>query len=242
MLMNSYFNAVNDLFEKIRITQEDNIIRAGGIIAEAAAQGRAVHIYDTGHIINSELVGRAGGLMLLKQFKYNLNVENPVRQRDKGEMDISMEGLAKYALRAANVLPGDIMIIGSVSGKSTGVVDLALEARKLGLTVIAVTSLTYSSAVKSDHSSGKKLFEVGDIVIDNCAPVGDAMLSVEGMEQKICPASGIAAAYLMWAISTVVIEELLQKGIIPSVYKSHNFPGGPEFNKEIEKHYLKTGI
>lgn len=80
-----------------------------------------------------------------------------------------MEGLAAYALRASGALPGDVMIIGSVSGKTMNVIDLAIEAKKFGLKIIALTSMAYSAQVKSEHSSGKRLFECADIVLDNCA-------------------------------------------------------------------------
>ena len=77
-----------------------------------------------------------------------------------------MEGMAELVLRASKILPGDLLIIGSVSGRSDQVVDLAITAKKYGCQVIAVTSLEYSSNVKSAHSSGLHLFEVADHVID----------------------------------------------------------------------------
>jgi uncharacterized phosphosugar-binding protein len=242
MILDRYFEEIDKLYTKVKTTQKENIIKAGKMIAESVENGGAVHICDSGHIINSELVERGGGLMLYKRFEYKLDVTNPVRPRDDADKNKSMEGLAKYALRASNVLPGDVMILGSVSGKSLNMVDMAIEAKKMGVKLIVLTSVGYSSEVESEHSSGKRLFELGDVVLDNCAPAGEAMMYVEEMDQNICAASGLSAAFIMWSVTTVVIEELLEKGITPSVFKSHNYPGGPEFNLELREKYKNTGF
>lgn len=241
MLIDRYYETIDQLYAKIKETQRENEIQAGKMIAESVKNGGCVHIFDTGHIINSELVERGGGLMLYKPFKYHLNVEDPVRPRDRSSVNTSMEGLAAYALRASGALPGDVMIIGSVSGKTLNVIDLAVEAKKFGLKVIALTSLSYSSQVKSEHSSGKRLFECADIVLDNCAPAAESMMDVEGLPAKFGAASGLAAAFIMWSVTAVVIEELLAAGIVPSVFKSHNFEGGPEFNLKLREIYKNTG-
>ena len=98
----------------MKTTQRENIIAAGKLIADAVDQGACVHICDSGHIIDSELIYRGGGLILYKKFKYNLVVDNPVRKRDRSDLDTSMEGLAAYALKASGARPGDVMILGSV--------------------------------------------------------------------------------------------------------------------------------
>ncbi len=241
MLIDQYYETIDELFTKVKNSQKENEIKAGKMIADSVKNGGCIHIYDTGHIINSELVERGGGLMLYKPFKYNLSVDNPVRARDRSCVDKSMEGLARYALRASGALPGDVLIIGSVSGKTANVVDLALCAKEFGMNVIALTSLEYSSKVKSDHSSGKRLFECSDIVLDNCAPAAEAMIEVEGLEARFGAASGLAAAFIMWSVTAVVIETLLAEGITPSVFKSHNFEGGPEFNLKLREIYKETG-
>lgn len=240
-MMDTYFAAVDQLLQRIKTTQAGNIQKAADLMAESVAHGGAIHIHDTGHIINAELISRAGGLMLMKQLQYSFTINNPVRNRDRKGIDTSQEGLARYVLNASNVLPGDVLVIGSVSGKSQAVVDLALAAKDMGVKLVVVTSVTYSSQVKSDHSSGKRLFELGDVVLDNCAPTGDAMLEMEGLEVKACPASGIAATVIMWAVTSEVIERLIAQGITPSVYKSANYPGGPEYNLKLEERYKEKG-
>ena len=242
MLLDRYHETIDELLKTVRTTQRDAIIAAGKLIADAVKDGACVHIHDTGHIIDSELIYRGGGLLLYKQFKYNLHVENPVRKRDRSGLDTSMAGLAAYALKASGAMPGDVMIIGSVSGRNVPVVDLAIEAKKFGLKIIVVTSMAYSSQIQSEHPSGLRLFELADIVLDNCAPAAEALMEVDGLEARLCAASGISAAYILWSVTTVVVEELLQMGITTSVLKSANFPGGPEFNAELHKIYEEKGI
>ena len=243
MLMDRYWEHIDELYSKVRGTQKDNMIKAGKLIAGAVSNGACVHIHDTGHIIDSELIYRGGGLILYKKLKYQLTVDNPVRKRDRSDMDTNMEGLASYALKASGVRPGDVIIIGTVSGRTFSAVDLAFEAKKMGVKLILITSMVYANSVEPVHSSGKKLFEIVDVVLDNCAPAAEAMMEVEGLEARLCAASGLSAAFIMWSITTVVVEELLEKGIMPGVLKSANFPGGNDYNKGfVEPRYETEGI
>jgi uncharacterized phosphosugar-binding protein len=243
MLLDRYWQEISNLYDKVKSTQKENIIKAGNIIAEAVDQGACVHIHDTGHIIDSELIYRGGGLILYKKFKYNLVVDNPVRKRDRSDMDTSMEGLAAYALKASGARPGDVFIIGSVSGRTFSAVDLAYEAKKLGMKIIVITSMSYATSVDSPHSSGTRLYEMADVVIDNCAPAAEAMMEVEGLEPRLCAASGLSAAFIMWSVTTVVVEELMKRGKTPGVLKSANFPGGNDYNKTyVEPRYAEEGL
>lgn len=246
-MLNRYYNAVNELQEKIRVTQHDAMQAAASMCAEAVANGHSIHLSDSGHIIDSEMLNRAGGFELVKKFKFNLALDHgnhPARVQEEREetKDRSQEGISAYALRAANVYPGDVMFIGSVSGISFGVVDLAVEAKKMGVKVIAITSLEYSKELEPKHPSKKKLYELGDIVIDNCAPFGDAMLDVEGIEKNFIPASGLSAAYIMWGISSLLLEELLEKGLKPGILGSVNNPENVQFNIDLNERYNKEGL
>ena len=95
----------------------------------------------------------------------------------------------------------------------------------------------------SPHSCGKKLNDLADIVIDNCAPAAEAMMEVEGLDARLCAASGLSAAFILWSVTTVVVEELLKRGKKPGVLKSANFPGGTEYNKTyVEPRYEREGL
>lgn len=238
-----FYQAIDELYAKIRDTQADNIESAGKLIADTIEKGGCICIYDTGHLINSELLNRAGGPVYVRRFNYNLGIDNHTRKRDKAAAGVnpSAEGLADYALRMSGMLPGDTLIIGSVSGKTLNVIDLAVEAKKFGLNVITLSSHEYSAQLESQHSCGKRLFELGDINIDNCAPFGDAMLDVAPYDHKIIPASGLAAAYIMWAVITDATDFLLEKEIIPGMLCSVNYPPNVEYNNNLYKQYEETG-
>ncbi|MDH7601650.1 MAG: sugar isomerase domain-containing protein [Armatimonadota bacterium] len=241
-VVSRYFEAVEKLVDEIRQAESERILRAAEICAESVAKGGVVHIHDTGHMLNSELVHRAGGLALLTPFSFSLNVNNPnaFREKNPSSDDLTSETIA-LALKRSNIKPGDVLFIGSVSGKSRSVIELALQAKGMGVTVIAITSFDYSSKLQSEHPSGKRLFEVADLAIDNHAPYADAMLEIEGLDVKACPASGIAAACIMWAVTAGIVQGLLDRGIVPTVYRSVNAPGGPEDVKARQERYKQLG-
>lgn len=241
-LLDRYTKRINQQFETVEKTQREAIVAVGTAMAKCVEQGGAVHTYDTGHIIDSELIGRGGGLMLLQRLKFDLSIINEVFDRDRSKISQSVEGLAGYALRLSQVMPGDMLFIGSVSGKSEAVVDLAIEAKKFGLTVVALTSVAYSSSVPSLHSSGKRLFEVADYVLDNCAPLGEGMVEIPGIPAHFGAASGLSAALIMWSVCAQAVDQLMADGVTPSIYMSDNVPGGMDYNAKLLEHYKKTGV
>ncbi|MDR0396545.1 MAG: sugar isomerase domain-containing protein [Oscillospiraceae bacterium] len=241
-LLNRYQDAVHNLFKKIEDTQRGAIIQAGNLVADTIASGGAAFLSSICHRIEYDLLYRGGGPIFYKRLDYKLDVDNPARDRDRSGVDTSAEGLGMYALKASKALPGDLIMLSSVSGRTPKVVDLAWEAKKFGMKVIAFTSMEYARAVEPVHSSGKKFYEMADIVLDNCAPAAEAMLEIDGIEARFAAASGIASDYILWSLTSVAVESLMAKGIAPGILKSANFPGGNDYNKTVvEPNYTKTG-
>ena len=215
-LMHRYQKAVDDLFAKVRDTQTETIIKAGTMIADAVANGGKVYLNDICHSIEMDLIYRGGGPIFYKKFKKDEHMES---------------------LKA-----GDVLVVSSVSGRTAHVVDLAWEAMEKGVNVIAFTSMEYARQVDPVHPSGKKLYEFVTLAVDNCAPAAEAMLEVEGIEARFAAASGIASDYIMWNITSVVVEKMLEMGLTPGILKSANFPGGNDYNKTvIEPNFEKYG-
>ena len=240
MLLERYQQAIDDLFKKVRDTQTDNIIKAGELIANSVANGGCVFLSSICHSTEMDLIYRGGGPIFYKHFSYNLKVESGQRKRD-GKPDLSGEN-ERFALKMADMRPGDVLILGSVSGRSLNIVHLAYEAVKMGINVIAFTSMEYATQVDAVHPSGKKLHEIATIAMDNCAPAAEAMLDVEGIEAKFGAASGIASDYILWSMTSVAVEKLLEKGITPGILKSANFPGGSDYNTSVvHTNYDKYG-
>lgn len=242
MLMENYWEHVDALFAKVRSTQRENIITAGKMIADSIEQGGCIHLSSICHHIEYDFLYRGGGPIFYKRFNYDLNIDNAVRKRDRSDIDQNMEGLAVYALKASKIRPGDVLVVSSVSGRTAKVVDLAYEAKKMGVKVIALSSMEYATQVDPVHSSGKKLYEMVDLTLDNCAPAAEAMIEVEGLEPRFAAASGIASDYIMWSVTSVAVEELMKRGITPGILKSANFPGGNDYNKKfVEPQYEEKG-
>jgi uncharacterized phosphosugar-binding protein len=131
--------------------------------------------------------------------------------------------------------------VGSVSGKTANVVELALRAKEHGLKVIVITALAYSSRLVSEHPSGKHLYEAADLTLDNHAPYGDAMLTVEGLDYPICPASGMGAVTVLWAVVAGLVEEMLARGLKPTIFPSINRPDGKALVGQVEAEALSKG-
>jgi uncharacterized phosphosugar-binding protein len=249
MSMKSWFEHCDEVLAKIRTTQADAIGRAAERIAEAAANGGGLHIYDTGHC-SQEPIHRAGGLCMLRPFTFSLPIESApaparreaVSQRLQQTRQTDDEALADLAVARSSLAPGDVLIANSVSGKTAQAVQVALAARRLGAVVVAITNVTYSSSVESQHSSAKHLYEVADVVIDNCGVVGDAVLDMEGLDTKAAPTSGVTFCYIIWALVAETIARMAARGLKPHVYRSINQPGGEEYNARAEAEYRETGV
>ncbi len=103
--------------------------------------------------------------------------------------------------------------------------------------VIGVTSLEYSAAVSSRHASGKKMHDFADVVLDNKAPKGDAVLEAKEVPQKFTPVSGVTSIALLHALVAATIEELLKREIVPPIFLAANVDGGAEYNARLLAQY-----
>jgi len=136
-----------------------------------------------------------------------------------------LPGYAKVLLDYYGLQKDEAIIVISNSGINAVPVEIAMGAKERGLKVIAITSCGFSSSIPSRHISGKRLFELADVVIDNYVPPGDALVEVKGMVQKVGPISTIIDSAILHSISLCVVEKLLEKGVEPPVYMSATYPG-----------------
>ena len=200
----------------------DRIVQAGKVIANAIAQGGTLHIFGTGHshMLAEELYVRAGGLTCVNAIlEPSLMLhEDPARATELERQEgLAAEILAKHEMRA-----GDVLIVASNSGRNPVPIEMALLAKERGLVVIALTSLVHSQAVASRHSSGRRLFELADVILDNGGEVGDAVLELERHPTRACPTSTVIGAAILNAVVATAIEELLSMGFVPSILISSN--------------------
>jgi len=245
MLAKRYLDTIRDLLDRIGEEQIANIDMAGRMIADCWESGGSVFITEMGHGTASELTNRAGGLMSLRRFHFHMSLDNPIAEcmqnRPRSEpIEADLEHI-KCAVQTSQLRAGDVVLVGSVSGRNRMPIELAIQCREIGAKVIILTALRYTAEVTSAHPSGRKLLDVGDLVIDICAPYGDASQEVEGLAVKALPVSGIGFIACLWAICGEAIEAMLAKGLTPHVYMSHNREGGPEFNEKSMAEYNKVG-
>jgi len=249
MSMDRWFECCDEILARVRSTQAHAIRRAAEMIAEAAQAGGGLHIYDTGHC-QQEPLHRAGGLLMITPLRVSFSVDSRPARRRAAVVEQRQAGLRRrtdetafdIAVERSGLAPGDVLIVNSVSGKIASVVQMALAAKRLGAQVVAITNVTYSQAVASEHSSGKHLYEVADVVIDNCGVVGDAVLDVAGVDTRAAPTSGVAFCYILWALVSEAIAQMLARGLKPHVYRSINLPDGEQFNARAEAEYRETGL
>ena len=242
-----YFADVAARLVDLARTQSAAIDAVAAFGATAIAKSRPIHIFDTGHLISHEFIARTCGLAAYTALGFAASVEvgNEWIAAQRGPLDPTGERsaqlLVEWLFEQGTVLPGDLLVLSSVSGTNLLVVELAIAARARGVQVVAVTGAAFSAELTSSHSSGKRLFEVADVVLDNGVPYGDAALAVDGLDAAVAAWSGLAGAALMWAVTVGIIEKSLAAGVTPSVFTSYNLPGGAATYAATRTHYRETG-
>lgn len=234
----SYIKIVSSYIEKAWDTQKENILNVASIIAGTIEKKKNVFVFGCSHagIIAEEVFYRTGGLAVINPIffpGFMLNTR-PITMTSALER---VSGIGKTLLIQNHAGAGDLLLLHSVSGRNTVPVEMAIEAKDMGLTTVCITNLNYSKAVTSRHPSGKRLFEVCDICIDNCGDIGDAAVSLDGMIEKIGPTSTAVGAAIINALVIEAVEKMIADGIVPPVFMSANLDGGDEHNSKIFEEY-----
>lgn len=240
------------LLDEIERRSFAKIEEAAELIAESICSKGTFHVYDRGHILSNELIARAGGAAFVRVFEANIpdmtfgGMAGTPKQKlncgIKGESQenkmLRDESYLKMVFEHNGISSSDVLLINSNSGRGAIATSVAKIAREKGVKLVVCTSVETSELVEPEYG-GVKLVDYADILIDNCAPYGDAMLDVGGLDEKLGPASGITAACIGWALVCEITERLIAKGIMPTVYRSVNIAGGPEQNTEAIARYDK---
>src|SRR5512139_1103672 len=238
-----YLDRAAAIIGRVRSTQTGAIEQAAELCSQTIAGDGLVHLFGTGHsrIFVEEMFPRHGSfpgfhpIVELSLTYHNLVVgSNGQRQAMFLE---HVEGFGQVILRNFVFSPPDCFLIFSNSGINEVVVDVALEAKRLGMPVIAVVSLDHCTASPAQHSSGKKLPDSADIVIDNCTPAGDAIVRVPGLADLVGPGSTIGAAAVTNALKCRVAEKLTALGKPPIVLTSSYFIGSEASRQRFEDCY-----
>jgi uncharacterized phosphosugar-binding protein len=227
---------LRDLTESAR----EEVARAAELIADCVRSDGVIQAFGTGHsqAIVLELAGRAGGLVPTNR----LSIADLVLYGGDGPGVLDdpllerQEGVAERIYQLAGPRPQDLFVIISNSGVNNVIVETALLAKERGHRLLAITSLSHTRAVPAGHPSGRKLADLADVVLDNRAPRGDALLELPG-GGAVCALSTLTGVMLVQMTVAQASKLLLDAGERPPVYVSANVPGGFEGNLELEKRY-----
>lgn len=236
----SYLDALSPVMSAVTEQAGGPVLAAADLIAESVKNGGVLQTFGSGHseALAMELAGRAGGLVPSNRISLRDVVvhggESPdVLGRGILERDPAIAARL-YELAAPG--PRDVFVIASSSGVNGSVVEMGRIVKDHGHPLIAITSLAHTNGVDSRHPSGQKLIDHADVVLDNGAPYGDAVLPLPG-GGSACAVSSITAALLAQLVTAEVVRRLLDAGETPPVYLSANVPGGDEHNHALEERY-----
>lgn len=213
-----YFEIMQEVVGSVLNTQEDNMAKAAEILANTTKNNGIIHLFGSGHssLIAEDVFWRAATLANVHAiFESAVAGINEVTKTSKIE---KLEGIGQVIVAYNRVSPPDAIICISNSGNNAATVDVALAAKERGVPVIAITNVTYADQLTTHHSSGKKLKDVADVVIDNCSLYGDAAVDLPGFPQKVGATSTIPVAFIVPALLVQTCENLVEQGIQPDVY------------------------
>lgn len=232
-----YLQNLSKIMESIMTTGMSSIEECAAVFANTLESDNNIFLFGTGHshMLAEELFYRAGGLVkLCPVLETALMLHESASKSTEIER---LEGYAEILFNSYSMKKGDTIVIISNSGRNGVCVDMALLAKEKGLTVIALTNLNHSSSGASRHKSGKRLFEIADIVLDNMGCVGDASIYFDELGRKACPTSTSAGAAILHAAVCGCIEKMISDGFTPEVFSSSNVDGGDEINEAFIRKY-----
>jgi len=218
----SYIEKLVELLGRLLPDQRDRIDAAADIVARSMLSGGVIHIFGTGHssLVAQEAFMRAGGLLPV-----NAILDERVLLSG-GALNSSaaekQEGLAAEILANHEISIEDAGIVISNSGRNAGPIEMAFEMKKQGMPVIAITSVGHSAAVDSTHTTGKKLMDLADVVLDNGAPHGDALVGLSGLKFRMGAASTVTGAALINSVMILAAEKIIEGGGEPLALPSGN--------------------
>src|SRR6266446_5922 len=227
----SYFEKAVELLRQVRDRELPAIKEGAQLCASSIAKGGLVFLFGNGHsrMMCEEMIPRQGcfpGFVALVELALSNHAAIVGANGLRAPLYLEKyEGYAEEILKSFHFGPHDAFIIISTSGIRPVVVEMAAGAKRRGMPVIGIVSREHCQRSQPAHSSGKKLIDVSDIVIDNHCPPGDCVLEIEGLEWRTGPVSTVTGAMIMNMLRCEVAERLVARGVKPELLPSHQFVG-----------------
>lgn len=237
-----YFENLMKNFKKVNDTQSENIKKAAELMCNAIADDRLISVYGGGGhttLCMGEMFFRAGGLANINPvMETGLSVFNQALKYLELERTVNYgSAIMKYY----DLKSDDVLIIFHNIGINPATIDAAEEAKKQNVKIIAVSSSAWQNEMPEDHfirhPNKKNLFDYADVCIEDFNPVGDAVVTVPGLETPIAPVSNIIDFYIAHLLEIKTVKQCIDRGITPPVWSSANTPGGDEKNAAYLEKY-----
>ena len=228
--------------DSITNTQQDAINQAAQLFYEQIKADRLIHVYGVGghsYVGSEEFFFRAGGLANISpMFEPSLSL---AAGGQKSTLLERTENIGNQIVKAHHLGPDDILVITSVYGINACTIDAALEAKRRGCKVIAISSVAFAEATPREfvarHSNQQNLGEIADVIIDNHVPHGETLLQLENFAQKVGGTCNVLACFCINWLVMEAIDLCIKNGIEPPVWKSANTIGGDEHNLQYLKKF-----
>jgi uncharacterized phosphosugar-binding protein len=223
LYVKQWLDAARQLVDGIEQRQMDSILEVARLCANAIEAGGLVHLFGTGHsrIPLEEMFPRYGsfpGFHPIAELSMTFHTQVVGANGQRQAMFIERtEGLAEVIL--SNFIFGehDLMMVFSTGGTTAVPIEVAIGARSRGMAVVAVTAVEHSMASEPGHSSGTRLLDHADIVIDLGTPPGDSMVEIDGAGVRVGPGSTIANVAVVNALKVAVASMLHETDSLPPV-------------------------
>lgn len=235
-MISPYLTRITELLQEMSAANAANIPPAAERLARTIAAGGIVHAFGSGHssLLAQEVFHRAGGLASVNAM---LDANLTIFGTSRPTLLERTEGYAASLFVSHDAREDEVMLVISTSGINPVPVEVALEAKGRGLFTIAIGSAAAYAGASSRHSSGKTLFDVADLVLDTCVPVGDALHAIGGTGVAVGAASTILGSALLNELVIATADTLAAGGHEVPVFVSQNVPGGDEANASLMERY-----
>ncbi|MBM3783468.1 MAG: SIS domain-containing protein [Acidobacteria bacterium] len=241
--LDTYFERTMALLGTLRERETETIRRAAALCADRIAKGGLVFLFGNGHsrMMCEEMTPRQGcytGWVALAELALSNHASIVGTNGLRAPLHLEKyEGYAEELLKSFHFGPNDAMIVISTSGIRPVIVEMASGAQRRGLPVIAIVARNHCETAPSGHSSGKKLIDYADLVIDNQCPPGDCVVELPGLEWRTGPTSTVTGAMIINMLRVETAELLLAQGVKPVVLPSHQFVGNTSASEQLETFY-----